>query len=303
MGPAAATDYTQGVDDGVSGLRVGLLREGFGRAEGLREVDECVRSASQQLVEVGAEVVEVSVPDHAELAPAIWSVILTDGAARQMIVGNGYGMNWRGRYSPSVVEHFGESRRTRFDLVSPAVQFATLTGQYTAERFDGRHYAKAQNLALDLRAAYDAVLGDVDLLCMPTSPMTATPTPPRDAPLTEYILRTIDMMRNTSPFDTTGHPAISVPAGFVDGLPVGLMLVGKHFDEPTILRAARAFEAAVGGFPKSACGKGGACQLTVARNSLPGGVLPPRRQAGEASRAGARQLVSAPAGVLPCRCG
>jgi amidase len=89
----------------------------------------------------------------------------------------------------------------------------------------------------------------VDLLCLPTTPMRATRLPAPDAPLREHVRRAVDMLGNTAPFDVSGHPAISVPAGVVDGLPVGMMLVGNQFDEPTVLRAARAFERAVGGFP------------------------------------------------------
>jgi len=245
----ARRDYTAELEDGIVGLRVGLLREGFGVARSEREVDETVRAATEHLAAAGAQVVDVSVPEHRELGPPVWSVILTDGLVWQMLRGNGYGMNYRGRYSPSVMKAFAAGRRERFGEVSPAVQFAALIGQYTAERFDGTHYAKAQNLALELGAAYDRALSAVDLLCLPTSPMTATRTPAADAPIAEYVRRTMDMMGNTAPFDTSGHPAISLPAGTADGLPVGLMLVGRRFDEPTVLRAARAFEAAVGRFP------------------------------------------------------
>ena len=57
------------------------------------------------------------------------------------------------------------------------------------------------------------------------------------------------MIGNTAPFDVTGHPACSVPAGLADGLPVGMMIVGRQFDDATVLRVAHAFEQAVGGFP------------------------------------------------------
>jgi amidase len=246
---ATARDYTEGLDDGVEGLRIGLLADGFGLSMGEAVVDEAVRDGASQLATLGAELVDVAVPEHQGLGPAVWSVILTDGLVWQMLRGNGYGMNYRGRYSPSVMEAFARGRREHIQEVSPAVQFAALMGQYVTERFGGTYYAKAQNLALDLREAYDRAFADVDLLCLPTAPLRATKTPAPDVPVTEYVLRTIDMMNNTAPFDTTGHPAISVPAGVVDGLPVGMMLVGRHFEEATVLRAARAFEAAVGPFP------------------------------------------------------
>jgi amidase len=64
--------------------------------------------------------------------------------------------------------------------------------------------------------------------------------------------RALEMLANTAPFDVTGHPACSVPAGLADGLPVGMMIVGRQFDDATVLRVARAFEQAVGGFPAPA---------------------------------------------------
>ena len=70
---------------------------------------------------------------------------------------------------------------------------------------------------------------------MPTLPLKATPLPPADAPRELYIQRAFEMIANTAPFDATGHPAMSVPCGMGDGLPVGLMLIGKHFDEADYL--------------------------------------------------------------------
>ena len=93
-----------------------------------------------------------------------------------------------------------------------------------------------------MTAAYDAVLKDYDLLLLPTTPMKATPLPAANASREEYVARAFEMITNTAPFDITHHPAMSLPCGMVDGLPVGLMLVGRHFEESTIYRAAHAFE-------------------------------------------------------------
>ena len=71
---------------------------------------------------------------------------------------------------------------------------------------------------------------------MPTLPITAKPIPAPDAPLAEVIQRGFEMVANTAPFDATGHPAMSLPCGLDDGLPVGLMLVGRHWGEATIYR-------------------------------------------------------------------
>jgi amidase len=106
----------------------------------------------------------------------------------------------------------------------------------------------ARNLANELRRAYDDALARYDVLVMPTLPMTATALPPEGAAREECLVRALEMLANTAPFDITGHPATSVPAGLVDGLPAGLMIIGRHFDDCTCLRVAHAFEQAVGGF-------------------------------------------------------
>jgi amidase len=98
------------------------------------------------------------------------------------------------------------------------------------------------NITRRLTRAYDQVLAEFDLLLMPTLPLKATPLPPADAPREDYVQRALEMIANTAPFDITHHPAMSLPCGMRDGLPVGLMLVGKHFDESSIYRAASAFE-------------------------------------------------------------
>jgi amidase len=111
--------------------------------------------------------------------------------------------------------------------------------------YRGHYYAKAQNLARQLRAAYDAVLEDHDLLLMPTLPLTATPIPGHNAPIPEILQRAFEMLPNTTPFDVTGHPAMSVPCGLSADLPVGLMLVGRHYNEKTVYQAAHAYEQGV----------------------------------------------------------
>ena len=103
-----------------------------------------------------------------------------------------------------------------------------LLGHYFIKHYRGHYYAKAQNLSRKLRAAYNPVLGQHDLLLMPTLPLKATPLPPADAPRELYIQRAFEMLANTAPFDATGHPAMSIPCGMGDGLPIGLMLIGRH---------------------------------------------------------------------------
>jgi amidase len=128
--------------------------------------------------------------------------------------------------------------------MSETTKLFTLFGTYIRRYYGSRYYGKAMNICRRLTAAYDKALGEYDLLMMPTTPIKATKLPAPDAPREEYIERALDMISNTAPFDITHHPAMAVPCGMADGLPVSLMLVGKHFDEPAIYKAAFAFEQA-----------------------------------------------------------
>ena len=105
-----------------------------------------------------------------------------------------------------------------------------------------RYVAKAINQTRRLKARYDAALQEVDLLLLPTTPMKASVLPGPDASREEIMTRSYESLTNTWQFNLTHHPALSLPCGLSDGLPVGLMLVGRHFDETTIYRAAAAFE-------------------------------------------------------------
>ena len=165
-----------------------------------------------------------------------------------MVDGNGYGMNYQGHYDPELIEHYGNQWREPRLQFSETVKLVVLAGRYAIDTGYGQHYAMARNLAYELRHAYDEALSRYDVLVMPTLPMTATAIPGPDA-REEVIARALEMIANTGPFDVTGHPATSVPAGLVDGLPAGLMIIGRHFDDATCLRVAHAFEQAVGGFP------------------------------------------------------
>jgi amidase len=207
-----------------------------------------VRAAAGALASAGALVSEISVPWHRD-GLHVWNVIATDGATNQMIDGNGYGMNFPGLYDPELIVHYAQGRREHAAEMSEPLKLTALLGRYAIDRYDGRHYAMARNLAPELTGAYDAALADADVLVMPTLPIVASTIPPADASRDELLARSLEMIANTAPFDVSGHPATSVPAGLSDGLPVGMMIVGRHFGDGTCLRVARAYENAVGGFP------------------------------------------------------
>jgi amidase len=240
-------DYTAALGEPAAGLRVGILAEGFGRPESDPAVDATVRAAIETLCEAGLSAAEVSIPWHLD-GLAVWNVIATEGAAYQMLDGNGYGMNEQGLYDPELIAHYARQRIVRGGELSKTVKLVGLSGRYTFEYAGGSYYAMARNLAFELRAAYDQALSSYDVLVMPTLPYTAPELISRDAGLNTYLPTALGMIGNCAPFDVSGHPACSVPAGLVGGLPTGLMIVGRRFDDATVLRVGHTFEQAVGGF-------------------------------------------------------
>ena len=110
-------------------------------------------------------------------------------------------------------------------------------------RHHGRYFAKAQALRGAVRDAYTKAFGRCDLLAMPTIPFPAMPMPPVNATLGEMLAAALPMVANTSPLNATGHPALSVPCAMRNGLPIGLMLIGRHFQDDVTLRAAAGLEA------------------------------------------------------------
>ena len=234
--------YTAALGRGVSGLRIGVLLEGFNRADSESDVDHKVRQAADRFRAMGAIVEDVSVPMHMD-GPAIWTAIAVEGLQAQMMNGNGMGFNWKGLYTTSLLDAHS-AWRARADELSPSLKVSMMAGEYFIKNYRGHFYAKAQNLSRVLAKAYDDALSRYDLLLLPTVPMKATPLPPANASLKLYVQRALEMLGNTCPLDVTGHPAMSVPCGMSNGLPIGVQLVAKHWDESTIYRAAHAFEQA-----------------------------------------------------------
>ncbi|MCE2484831.1 MAG: amidase [Desulfurellaceae bacterium] len=237
-----AQAYQQALSGEIRGLRVGLVQEGFGW-DGLSEADveDCVTESAQALAGLGAEVASVSIPWHRD-GRHILNAILMEGATALVAQGNSMGTNWKGYYTTSLLDAYARGQRTRADDLSESVKLIVLLGGYMQEHYHGRYYAKAQNLARSLTAAYDAALQECDLLAMPTVPLKATRIPAPDASREELVARSMEMAPNTAPFDVSGHPAISVPCGMSDGLPIGMMLIGRTGDDATVLRAADAFQ-------------------------------------------------------------
>ena len=161
--------YSQTLTGDVSGLRIGVLEEGFG-IDGLSEedVDESNREAAAALEKLGVSVTSVSVPWHKD-GVHVWNGIGIEGLTLLMIADNGMGTNWKGHYSTSLLDAFARGRRSRANDFSETVKMVILLGQYLHDDYHGRYYAKAQNLGRSLKAAYDRAFQDVDLLLIADS--------------------------------------------------------------------------------------------------------------------------------------
>ena len=226
---------------GAAGLRVGLVTEGFGAGGSETDVDAAVRTAAGSFRELGATVDEVSVPWHRR-AFGLLGPILGTGMLRWVIQADGVGSGWEGWYPDALADWFFAARRERGGLFAPTVKLMALVGQYASDHYGSGHYARAQNQVPALRAAYDEALQRFDVLVMPTEPSVAPPLPAPKPSVTESLAASFGHAVNTAQFDLTGHPAMSVPCARVEGLPVGMMLVGRRFEDDVVLRAAHAFE-------------------------------------------------------------
>lgn len=227
----------------VKGLRIGLVSEGFGNPAGERDVDECVREAAATLQGLGASVREVSVPEHL-WGPGVWGAVVTDGFWNTLNLG-GLGYNHEGVYSPGLhtrMQHWEEHVAS----MPENARMLILLGRHLA-RYRGAYYGKARNMVRRLTAAYDRAFAGHDLLLLPTTVKKSQPNPDPAAAgyAEELISQAMGNTINCAPFNATGHPAISIPCGIRDGLPVGLMLAGPMHAEGSIYRVAHAFEHAV----------------------------------------------------------
>ena len=232
--------YTDAIGKDIAALRIGVLKEGFGQAGSEADVDECVRKAASRLAELGAAVQEVSVPLHPH-GVAVWSGVISDGL-RDTLHMNGQAGNAETVYSQSIHRAMNGWEKHLGQFPANA-QLFVLLGQYL-EQYRGRYYGKARNLVRRLRRAYDTALEQHDLLLMPTTVQKAMRNPATQAELSpdQMMYGAFNTLLNTCQFDVTGHPAMSIPCGMRADLPVGMMLVGRYFEESLIYRAAHAFE-------------------------------------------------------------
>ena len=126
--------------------------------------------------------------------------------------------------------------------LSESSKLLVLLGDYMHLHYGPYHYAKASTAISHMADEYNKVLDDYDVIIMPTLTNTPCKIPNVNAPITEKVKKALDMDRNAAIFDVTGHPALSLNCGFDEEFPVGLMVVGKQYDDVCVLNVASILE-------------------------------------------------------------
>ncbi len=215
----------------VDEITIGIVSEAMTAADDA--VAEQVRKSIAKLEAVGVEMTEVSLPQFGEMATVVVVIANCEFAGlfenRGLVRGSGtgYANTWRAAMADIDWDALGEG------VVDSLVTFDAV-----CEATDGQAYVGAQNARTHFTAAVEKALDDVDALALPTTPTTAPDF--GEVTTTEDLLGTI---ANTSPFNLTGNPALSVPSGTDGGRPVGLQFVAEWFGEPTLARLGSAVEA------------------------------------------------------------
>jgi aspartyl-tRNA(Asn)/glutamyl-tRNA(Gln) amidotransferase subunit A len=230
-------DYVADLDKPVQGLRIGVAKEYFG--EGLdSEVRKAVEDAIQSLAKLGCEVVPVSLP-YTEYAIPTYYIVATAEASSNLARFDGVRYGYRAKNARTLSDMY---RRSRDEGFGAEVKRRIMLGTYalSAGYYDA-YYLKAQKVRTLLARDFEEAFKKVDAIVTPTSPTAAFKLGEKvNDPLAMYLA---DIYTVTA--DLAGIPGISVPCGETrENLPIGLQILGRHFDETTILRLAHAYERA-----------------------------------------------------------
>ena len=232
----ATPDFTAGIEDGVKGMKIGVPKEYL--QEGLEAgVKEAVLKAIETFKKLGAIVEEVSLP-HSKYGVPAYYIIASSEASSNLQRFDGIRYGYRSSNAKTLEEVYVKSRSEGFGM---EVKRRIMLGTFSlSSGFYDAHFKKAGQTRTLIRRDFEKVFEDYDLILGPTTTTTAFNIGGQvHDPVAMYLS---DIL--TVPVNLAGVPAISIPAGFSNGLPVGLQLIAKHFDEQTIYQAAYAFEQA-----------------------------------------------------------
>ncbi|MFA5309645.1 MAG: Asp-tRNA(Asn)/Glu-tRNA(Gln) amidotransferase subunit GatA [Dehalococcoidales bacterium] len=231
--PEPVPDYTKSLKPDLKGIRLGIPKEYY--VEGMQPgVSSAMKAAIRQFEDLGAKMEEVSLP-HTSYALAVYYIIAPSEASANLARYDGvkYGFSYKGDTMWESME------KTRGQGFGPEVKRRIMLGTYALSAgFYDAWYLKAQKVRTLIRREFDAVFEKCDALVTPTSPTVPFKIGEKtDDPLAMYLSDVC-----TLPINIAGVPGLSIPAGFADGLPVGMQLIGKHFGEETLFRVAYAYE-------------------------------------------------------------
>jgi amidase len=240
-GPLEVGDYRGAADESLEELRIGVIREALDESLCEPAVREATERAIDALGDERASVESVSVPLWRS-GFAIWASVLL-GSWPAMIRSDGMGYGHFGYVDVPRVHATALVRRQEANLFSPFVKLVLLTNTFVERQYFGTVFAKAQNQRLALRRALDEALERFDLLLTPTVPRVATALPVGRLSETDALAKSVTQTLLTCQLNATGHPALALPSGVDgDGLPTSVQIIGRHFDERRIFRAAFALE-------------------------------------------------------------
>ncbi|KAI2463396.1 amidase signature enzyme [Annulohypoxylon bovei var. microspora] len=235
----------------LEGIKIGVLSEGFEVPGQDPNVVESVQSAVEKFKSLGATVAPVSVPLHKD-ASLVWSCALPLPGGRQALLGDLYGR--RQLYLTDRANMVGPRlTQQQFDALGPGASNLYLGCMWVQEKYGAKVHGKAMNLLKAANNAYDKALKEFDVLVMPTLPYPPPklPEPDSDEGPLNFMARTTGLIANTCPFNNSGHPALSLPVGFVPAredpslkLPTAVQIVGRKYADVDCLKVAAAWEKA-----------------------------------------------------------
>ncbi|KAL3466692.1 amidase signature domain-containing protein [Aspergillus heterothallicus] len=241
-----STSFAAALHEGsgrLDGFRIGVLKEGFEHILVDSRIKTVVSNAARNLMELGATVEEVSLPDHVH-GPALWT-ILSRIAGTQTLLGHNTGR--RGLCMTEAEQSRLPWTDEGFQRAFPSTKNVLINGLYLMSRFPNI-YGRTLNIGRQVSDKYQALFERYDALVMPTTPVVAPRHGKRELPL-ESLKPSMGLTINTAVFNVTGHPAMSIPVGFSPAkendrvmLPVGMQIVGGLWQEEKILRVGHAWE-------------------------------------------------------------
>ncbi|PKM80680.1 MAG: Asp-tRNA(Asn)/Glu-tRNA(Gln) amidotransferase GatCAB subunit A [Firmicutes bacterium HGW-Firmicutes-13] len=235
--PVEVPDFTAHINEEIRGIRIGIPEEYF-TLEIDSEVKRVVTEAVSNLAGLGAQKVELSLPHTAYALPAYYLVSPSE-ASSNLARYDGIRYGYRNEEGETLLETYHKTRSAGF---GPEVKRRIMLGTYAlSSGYYEDYYLKAQKVRTLIKRDFEQAFESCDVILTPTAPTVAfrTGEKTRD-PLMMYLN---DIF--TIPVSMAGLPAVSIPCGFIKGLPVGLQIIGKPFDEGTIIKVASAFEGTV----------------------------------------------------------